>query len=654
MSDPLFVLHLEDSEGDGALVQRELRKAGRPVEYRRVETEAELRAALGERDWDVMLADYSLPLYSAHAALALLQGMGRDTPFIVVSGFIGEESAVRLMRAGARDYLMKDALARLTPTVEREIREAAARRESRRAEEALRESEARYRLLTENSGDVIWTIDRESLLFTYASPSVRRLLGYLPAELSSRTLIDIVRPDDRERVSRLLAERIEAAAPGTGPARFRIDAVSLVRSDGSSVVTELVVTVRDEIPGRRRELIGVSRDITERTLLETQLVHAKKMEAVGMMAGGIAHDFNNLLQAILGFAQLAWDDLPADSVVRGHIAEVLRASERARGLIGNLLAFTRRENIGRAVVDLDALVTGMSGMLTTLLGGTALAVASEGPAKPVRVDSGQVEQVLVNLCINAKEAMDPAGTVQVGTGTARFDAEFCRYNPWALPGDFAVLTVTDTGAGMSAEVMSHLFEPFFTTKPRGRGTGLGMAIVYGIVTQHDGFIRVQSAPGQGSSIGVYLPLVRAEEPKRPGGTPAAVSRGGTETILLAEDDDAIRSFATQVLTGAGYTVLAACDGVEAVALFASRAEEISVAVLDVIMPRMTGKETAERIREARPHVPILFCTGHDFRLLEEGFAPSPDMGVLGKPFLYADLLRKVRELIEVGRAAPDR
>jgi hypothetical protein len=654
MSDPLFVLHAEDSESDGALVQRELRKAGRPVEYRRVETEDGMRAALEEREWDVIIADYRLPQFSAPSALALLQGMGRDTPFIVVSGFIGEEIAVQMMRAGARDYLMKDTLARLAPTVEREIREAAARRERRGAEEALRESEARYRLLAENSGDVIWTIDMVSQRFTYVSPSVRRLLGVSPAELSSRTLLDIVRPEDKERVMSLLHERMDALQAHEEPTRVRIDAVELTRADGTLVATEMVVTLRNEISGRGRELIGVSRDITDRMLLEGQLVHAQKMEAVGQLAGGVAHDFNNLLQAILGFAQLASDELPEGSTVRQYLAEVLRASDRARALIGKLLTFSRRETSRRSVIDLDDLVAGMSDMLRKLIGETCrLSTSSDGPGKLVTADPGQIEQVLVNLCVNAKDAMASGGTVQISTSLARFDTESCRRNPWARPGEFAVLSVTDTGIGMSADVVRHIFEPFFTTKPRGRGTGLGMAIVYGIVTQHDGLIDVQSLPGQGTSISIHLPLARVDAAPQKAVQPVTAARGGNEIVLLAEDDDSVRTFASQVLKQSGYTVLTAADGAQALELFQSRGESVSLVVLDVIMPRMTGPAVADRIRSLRPRLPILFCTGHDFRLLEAGFAPSPDMDVLPKPFTTADLLRKVRGLIDIGRAAPD-
>jgi PAS domain S-box-containing protein len=648
MSQAFQVLIVEDSESDAALVVRALQRGGLTVASRRVESAVELRAALEARSWDVVIADYRLPGFDAPEALALVRRSGRDIPFIVVSGFIGEEIAVEMMRAGAHDYIMKNNLARLAPTVEREVRESAERRERRVAEEALRESEARYRLLAENGGDVVWTLEEPTGIFTYVSPSVRRLLGRCPVDLLAEPLSTVLHPDSRERVLRLVRERLDAARPGAEQGRLHIDKVDMLRADGSVVTTEMAVTVREDAAGRR-DVLGVSRDVTERVQLEAQLLHAQKMEAVGQLAGGVAHDFNNLLQAIQGFAQLTHDGLPPESEGRLHLEEVLRASERAHSLVSKLLTFGRRERAAPSSVDLRELVEGLATMLRRLLG-ESWEIVTSGDGAPVSVaaEAEQLEQVIVNLCINAKEAMPGGGEIRVGTARAALDAEFCRLHAWARPGDFAVLTVSDGGTGMPPDVLDHIFEPFYTTKQRGRGTGLGLAIVYGIVKQYDGFFHVRSAPGAGTFIEIYLPLAAA--PARTGRGRQRPAEGGTETILLAEDDESVRAFALQVLQNAGYVVLPARDGQEALSVFCANRDSIRIAVLDVIMPRMSGKVVAERIRAMAPDMPVLFSTGYDFRLLEEGFVPAPDVEVLRKPFTYVDLLRAVRGMIDAAAA----
>ena len=639
------LLQVEDSECDAALVVRALQIAGRAVQQRRVETEQEMRAALAECEWDLIIADYRLTRFDAPAALAVLQSTGKDIPFIVVSGGLEEESAVRIMRAGAQDYLLKDDLVRLAPSVERELREAAGRREQRRAVQALRQSEGRYRLLAENSGDVIWTLDAASNHFTYVSPSVERLLGYRPEEMLRLTMSDVLQPEVSSRVMAVLHER--GGGKSGRHTRTRIDSVAMRRANGEPIDTDMVITAHDaRSPG---QILGVSRDVTERTVLEAQLRHSQKMEAMGQLAGGVAHDFNNLLQAMQGFAQLAYDEVPPSTVARAHLEEVLRAAERARSLIGKLLTFSRRERLQRAPQDLDALIINTAAMLRRVMGERhEIVLNCDKSPKPVQVDPGQIEQALVNLCVNAKDAMPSGGTIRIATSFIRYDEEFCTRQAWARAGAFAVLSVSDTGTGMSHEVRNHLFEPFFTTKQRGRGTGLGLAIVYGIVTQHDGFFRVQSAPGKGTTIDMHFPLAR-EAVKLPGPkmkTARLPGRGGSESILLAEDDESVRAFAGQVLRNAGYTVFTATDGAEAMAMFEANKECISLAVLDVIMPKMSGKAVAEKIRTVSPDARVLFCTGYDFRLLEEGFVPTHGMEVIRKPFTHVQLLRLVRSMID--------
>jgi signal transduction histidine kinase len=454
----------------------------------------------------------------------------------------------------------------------------------------------------------------------------------------------------------MVAERQKAALSGSPAVRARMDRVPMLRADGAVVMTEMGIAVRrpsSGAPGASgvdAEILVVSRDTTERDLRESQNTKAQKMDAVGQLASGIAHDFNNLLQVVQGYGNLALDLTPPEGDARAHLEEVLRAADRARALVGKLLTFSQRESAIHDPLDLDALVTDVAAMLRRLLGDTYLVTcASDGTPTPVRADAGEIEQVLVDLSTNAKEAMPSGGTVRVGLARTRLDAAFCRRNPWARPGDFAVLSVSDAGPGMSPEALEHLCEPFFTTKPHGRGTGLGLATVYGIARRHDGFLNVQSAPGKGTTMALYLPLT---EPITSLDTPASggrALRGGTETILLAEDDESVRGFTLRVLQGAGYHVHAAADGAEAVRLFEASADAVDLAIIDVIMPRLSGTVVAERLRKISPQLPVLFSTGYAFRLLEEGFVPSVNMEVIRKPFSHAELLRKVRDMIDVTR-----
>ncbi len=395
----------------------------------------------------------------------------------------------------------------------------------------------------------------------------------------------------------------------------------------------------------------------ERAFADEQLAQARKLDAVRQLAGGLGHDFNNLLQVVHGYGRLALDLIPPSGEARQHLEEVMRAVERARTLVLKLLTFSRRGGAHRDTIDLDALLADLSTMLRRLIGDRhELTAAGDGEAMTVRANPGEIEQVLVNLCTNAKEAMPSGGTIRVAVSRTRLDSEFCARKPWARPGDFALLSVTDEGAGMSPEVRSHLFEPFFSTKPHGKGAGLGLATVYGIVKQHDGFLDVHSDVGKGTTVSVYLPLVeplvgQTAAPRSPASARAVprAAPGSKETILLAEDDESVRGFTVRVLQGAGYRLHTAADGEEAVRLFETCGGAVDLAIIDVIMPRISGRALADRLRETRPRLPVLFSTGYAFPLFEEGFVPSPGMEVIRKPFTHVELLRRVRELIDTAR-----
>jgi PAS domain S-box-containing protein len=648
-SDNLVAVLVQASESEAALIMASLDSPGRAITSERIETAEAMRAALERRAWDVVIADTCLPGLGVPDALALLRSLRPDVPFIVVAGPIGEEAVAGLMRAGASDVILKSALARLRQAVEREMRAAAERRRQEAAEDLQRENERAYRLAAEASGDSVWTLAPDTLRLTSESPSLQHMLGRCSEELRGMTLGELIHPHCRRRVLGVVAEHQAAASSGPPTVRARIDRVQMLRADGAVVMTEMSLAVRRPSRDGPAEILVVSRDTTERDLRELQITKAQKMAAVSQLASGIAHDFNNL-QVVQGYGRLAFDLTPPSGDARAHLEEVLRAAERARAVVGKLLTFSQKERVSHDPLDLEALVTEVAAMLRRLLGDTYLVTwTSDGTPIPVRADAAEIEQALVDLSNNAKEAMPSGGTVRVGLARTRLDAAFCRRNPWARPGDFAVLSVSDTGPGMSPEALEHLFEPFFTTKPHGRGTGLGLATVYGIARRHDGFPNVQSTPGKGTTVALYLPLT---EPIASLDDPASRGRtlqGGTETILLAEDDESVRGFTVKVLQGAGYHVHAAADGAEAVRLFEASADAVDLAIIDVIMPRLSGTVVADRLRKLSPHLPVLFSTGYVFRLLEEGYVPSVNMEVIRKPFSHVELLRKVRDMIDIAR-----
>jgi two-component system cell cycle sensor histidine kinase/response regulator CckA len=393
--------------------------------------------------------------------------------------------------------------------------------------------------------------------------------------------------------------------------------------------------------------VVTARDITEQVQMEEQLRQAQKMEAIGRLAGGVAHDFNNILQAIKGFNELAAWDLSADSAAFGDLAEISRAVERAQALVRQLLIFSRREKPQNKPFVLGELVSGTTKMLSRLIGeNVQLDTMAEDEDLTIWADAGQIEQILMNLCVNAKDAMPEGGTIRISTRSETMDEEFVRQNPWAKKGEYVRLKVEDSGCGMAPETLEHIFEPFFTTKEIGRGTGLGLATVYGIVKQHEGFIHVDSRVGRGSSFSLYFPLADGIIDKKDELEEAAPVRGGMETLLVAEDDEMVRSLAMRILKEGGYTVLAAQNGEEAVQLFKENRDKIKMVLLDVVMPRLSGKMAEEKIKEISPTVPILFCTGYDSNLLDAGLAPAETTELIFKPYSRDALLRKVREMLD--------
>ena len=644
MGVPLHVLIVEDAEDDALLLVRELRRGGFEPAFERVDTPDALRAALARQEWDILFADYSMPHFSGTAALALVRERELDLPFIFVSGTIGEDTAVEAMRAGAQDYVTKGNLKRLLPAVERELQDARERRDRKRAEATLRVTQERLRQVTASSTAVLYAtaVTGETFRPTWVTENITRIMGYDPAEALGPTWwTDHLHSEDRDPVL--------AAVPSILSRDHLAFEYRFRHKDGSYHWIHDEARLTRDSAGRPVEVFGSWVDITERKALEMQLLQAQKMEAVGLLAGGVAHDFNNVLTAIGGYAELVREDLPGEDARRHDVEEILRATERAATLTRQLLAFSRRQVLAPRVLDLNGVVAGVDNMLRRLIGADVeLRTALAPELGAVRADPGQLEQVIMNLVVNARDAMPRGGKLTLETANAELDESYALEHPAVVAGPYVMLAVSDSGVGMDAATQARVFEPFFTTKEKGKGTGLGLATVYGIVKQSGGNIWLYSEPGRGTTFKIYLPRVD-QPPEQPAAAPAPrAAPRGSETVLLVEDDEAVRALARKMLAAHGYTVLAAASGAEALKLAADHTGPIHLLVTDVVLPGMSGRELATRFQSVRPGLKVLYTSGYtDDAVVHHGVL-DPGIAFLQKPFTSGTLARKVRETLDSG------
>ena len=506
----------------------------------------------------------------------------------------------------------------------------------------IRRRDERFRAMIENAQDVI-TIIRPDGVLVYNSPAIRRVLGYRPEELAGRSAFELIHADDHRPVVAALG-RVVAEPGSTQSAEFRFR-----HANGT---WRTLAAIGGSLPGGSEVAAVVvnSRDVTDRKLLEEQLLHAQKMESIGRLAGGIAHDFNNLITVMLGCAGAVRDELAAGSAALPDLDEIVHAAERAAGLTRRLLAFARRQVIEPRVVDLDAVILELEPMLRRLIGvDVGLEITPSPEPLQVRADPGQLEQVLVNLVMNARDAMPDGGRVAIATAPARVASDEARLLTDGAEGDFARVEVRDTGVAMSEEVRRHLFEPFFTTKELGKGTGLGLAICYGIVKQSGGHISVESEPGRGTCFRIHLPRVDAEASAGDGARAAEQREPrGSETVLLVEDDESVRRFTRGVLTSKGYSVVAVPGGHEALSAIGSLDSEVALLVTDVVMPRLGGKQLAARLAE-RGELAVLYVSGYTEDPAFQRDIDEVGLPFLAKPFTPASLARRVREVLDAGK-----
>jgi signal transduction histidine kinase len=516
----LRVLLVDDSADDAEIVIRELRRSGREVDVERVWNREAMQAALARQRWDLVLSDWTMPSFSGDAALEVLNSEGIEVPFIIVSGTVTEELAVKAMRSGARDWVLKGKLARLLPAISRELAESAERKQ---VAEALRQSEERLR-------------------------------------------------------------------------------------------------------------------------------QSQRLDAIGGLAAGVAHDFNNVLAVIIGHADLLLYELAASDANRESVEEIRGAAARAADLTRQLLAFSRQQILQPQKTELSRVVAGMSKMLRRLIGeDVTLAIVAPPELGPVLVDPGQMEQVVLNLAVNARDAMPLGGALTIETADVEVDEARASEHAGVKPGLYVTLSVTDTGTGMDAATQARIFEPFFTTKEPGRGTGLGLATVFGIVQQSGGTISTMSVPGRGTTFRIYLPRVADGAGLEPALAPARsrsqTSLRGHETLLLVEDDDAVRAMLRTVLRKYGYRVLEAASGPEALALCETVSGAIDLVLTDVVMPQMSGRQFAQLFEDRRPGVSVLYMSGYtDGAIVQHGVL-EPEIAFIQKPVSPNVLVQKIRDLL---------
>jgi two-component system, cell cycle sensor histidine kinase and response regulator CckA len=641
MDSHLSVLIVEDSEDDMLLMLRELRRGGYTIDYVRVDTPVAMQAALDRQPWDIVIADYTLPAFSAPEALKLLQSQKFDLPFIIVSGTIGEDTAVTAMKAGAHDYIIKGNLARLVPAVERELRETEERRKRHSAEQALQESEERFRQLAENiTESVFWMSDPKARQFLYVSPAYKSIWGRSCQSLYTNFTewLEAIHLDDRQQIQAVFFEQSLA---GTYDEQYRI-----LRPDGSlRWIRDRGFPIKND-SGEPYRVVGIAEDITEKKQLESQFLRAQRMESLGTLASGVAHDFNNLLTPILAAAQLLPVKLAKlDDRDRYLLGLIEDSAKRGADLVKQILAFARGVEGNRVPLQVRHLLSEVLQVARQTFP-KAIELRTDIPSTDlwtISADATQLHQVFINLCVNARDAMPNGGILSISAENRLIDQAYTRMNLEARVGSYVVVTVADTGTGIAPELLERIFEPFFTTKEVGKGTGLGLSTVLGIVKNHEGFIKVYSEVGDGTRFKVYLPAV--EDITVPQFEDLSILSGDGELILIVDDEPLIQQVTKTSLEDNNYRTLLASDGIEAIALYAQHKQEISVVLMDIMMPSMGGVTALRALHKLNPQLRAIAMSGlaSNSQLTELG-----SLGVkafLSKPYTAIELFDTLHKVL---------
>jgi signal transduction histidine kinase/DNA-binding response OmpR family regulator len=650
LPQPLHVLMVEDNPADAELCIRELKKAGCDARVEVVQTAQEFTDRLRSGHYHIVLGDYTLPAWSGMEALEMLQRMGNRLPFILITGTMREEEAARAVDRGAVDYVHKDSLARISLAVRFALEQKALR-------DGYVNLEQKYRLLESQ-------LAQSPVAAPDLFPSAARDSG--PAGGGSTTFADL-------NPNPVIAFSAEGTISSFNPA-----AVELARNlgrehPGELVPPEATAIVRTCLATGQKKLglestlggrtfswsfhpiqpQGVVHchvaDITERQQLESQLRHSQKLESVGRLAAGIAHDFNNVLTVIQGHTGLLRSDTATTPAMADCLRQIAQAAERGGKLTSQLLAFSRRNVLQPRRLDLNEVLTGLSSLLNRTLGEDITYQFSYASDLPViYADPGLIEQVIMNVAVNARDAMPRGGQLVISTSAVEIDLEYVARRPIeARTGRFVCLSIADTGCGMDTVTLSRIFEPFFTTKEFGKGTGLGLATVYGIVKQHQGWIEVQSQVGQGSTFKIFLPPDDLSIQRPSQQIPDGKVPHGTETILVVEDEAPVRWIVKDALSRYGYNVLEAGNGVEALAQWHQHHGDIELLLTDMVMPvGLTGQELAEKFIMQKPGLKVIYISGYSLQVAGKGFTAMEGLNFLQKPFDSARLALAVRQCLD--------
>jgi len=506
--------------------------------------------------------------------------------------------------------------------------------ESRKAEQAL----TRLGLAVDQAAEAVVVTDTEGNI-EYVNPSFERITGYSQEEAIGRNMRILKSGMQDETIYQEMWATISHGEVWKGRFVNR-------KKDGTLYDEESTISPVRDASGKIVNFVAGKRDVTREVVLQNQVQNAQRMEAVGTLAGGIAHDFNNALTGIFGFGELLRNRMAGDEEVLHDLNEILRCAERASTLTRQLLTYARRQTIEPVNLSLNKVITDLCKLASKVVGEhieIRTFLAKDLPT--IRADVGQIEQVVMNLVLNARDAMPGGGQLLIETELVHLDAEYVRYHPYMKVGPFVVLKISDTGIGMDQKTQERVFEPFFTTKGPDKGTGLGLAMVYGIVKQHGGFIHLYSEPGKGTTFKIYLTPVEEAPDVLESHKPSEI-RGGTETILLTEDDESVRMLAERTLAELGYTVLSARNGEDAVEIFSKNREKVSLALLDLVMPLKGGKEAYEEMHQLKPELKVIFMSGYTANAVHESFVLIPGVPFLAKPFGPTILARKLREVLD--------
>ncbi len=670
------MLVLEDSARDFEIIREQLIDEGYQMKIKRVETEDAFAASLRDKVWDIILADFKLPGFDAFGALRIRNEICPETPFICVSGSIGEETAIELLKSGAVDYVIKDRPERMPFAIARALDEAREKRIHKQNDEALKEAyrqlkasqnatlsiledlkkeietrktkEAELQRVTmavEQAGEVIFITDHEGII-QYVNPAFTAVTGYSREEAVGQN-------------PRLLKSGKQNLAFYQELWRTIMDGgiwkgrMVNKRKDGMLYTEEVTISPVVNGSGRIINFVAVKRDITEHLRLseendrlQEQFQQAQKLESIGRLAGGVAHDFNNMLGIILGYGEIVLANLHREDPLRENVRQMVEAGQRSAALTRQLLAFSRKQTLQPEVLDLNDLVRNLEKMLRRIIGeDIALELALADRIGRVSVDPAQIEQVILNLAVNARDAMPQGGRLLIETAAVDLNDAYTAKHPGTKPGKFVLLAVTDTGFGMNKETMSQIFEPFFTTKEKGRGTGLGLSIVYGIVKQSGGNIWVYSEPGQGTTFKIYLPQTDTIQERAVEKSFAGSPVGHGEHVLVVEDEEGLRKLMASLLSRMGYTVTLAANGGEALLLVEEKGLTPDLIITDVVMPNMSGKQLIDRLRRNQPQLKVLYMSGYTDNAIVHHGVLDPGTPFIQKPFSIHDLGTKVQDVL---------